>query len=59
MDFISTSKINKHLAIKIKARNLLDPTYSLSRKGINGGENIVLKSFQKGIHFSLGLTYDF
>ncbi|ANO49612.1 hypothetical protein B0A78_09690 [Flavobacterium columnare NBRC 100251 = ATCC 23463] len=59
LDFISTSKINKHLAIKIKTRNLLDPTYSLSRRGINGGENIVLKSFQKGIHFSLGLTYDF
>ncbi|MFK7078382.1 TonB-dependent receptor [Flavobacterium oreochromis] len=59
LDFISTSKINKHLAIKIKARNLLDPTYSLSRKGISGGENVVLKSFQKGINFSLGLTYDF
>ncbi|MFK7049533.1 TonB-dependent receptor [Flavobacterium davisii] len=59
LDFISTSKINKHLAIKIKARNLLDPTYSLSRRGINGGENVVLKSFQKGINFSLGLTYDF
>lgn len=59
LDFISSSKLNKHLSIKFKAKNILNPDFILSRKGAENNDDVVLRSFKKGINLSLGVSYDF
>lgn len=60
LDFVSSINLNQHWGIKLKAKNLLDPEYSLTRKpSKEGAEPIVLSSYKKGISFSLGLSYEF
>ncbi len=58
LDFVASSKLNKHWGLSIKAKNLLDPEYQLKRKasGVNS-ESIVLSSFKKGITLSMGISY--
>ena len=60
MDFVSSFRFKDHWGISFKARNLLDPEYKLTRKPSGeGAEPIVLRSYQKGIGLSLGLSYQF
>ncbi len=60
MDFISAIKFKERWGISLKARNLLDPEFRLTRKPNGEGEKpITLSSYKKGIDFSLGLTYQF
>ncbi len=60
LDFVISSKLNKHLGLNIKAKNILDPEYKLTRKasGTNT-ESTVLSSYKKGISVSMGLSYKF
>ncbi|MGV8827748.1 MAG: TonB-dependent receptor domain-containing protein [Breznakibacter sp.] len=60
LDFVSSSKLNKHFAISFKARNLLNSQYQLTRDA-NGSDakSIVLSEYKKGVNISLGLTYKF
>lgn len=60
LDFVSSSKLNRHLTLSLKARNLLNPYYQLTREanGSNGG-SVILSEYQKGISINLGLTYKF
>jgi hypothetical protein len=58
LDFVSLSKISRHLTIKLKASNLLNSTFQLTRENSNGTRNEILSQFQKGINVSLGLVYD-
>jgi len=60
LDFISSVKIKKHWGVSLKAKNLLNPDFRLTREP-NGedAEPIVLSSYKKGINFSLGLSYQF
>ena len=58
LDFVSLSKINQHLTIKLKASNLLNSTLQLTRENSDGTRNEILSQFQKGINVSLGLVYD-
>ncbi|VBB45713.1 conserved hypothetical protein [uncultured Paludibacter sp.] len=59
LDFVSGININKHLGIKLKAKNILDPEYKLMRKATTSNENQVLHSYKKGMDLSLGITYQF
>lgn len=59
LDFVSQAKLNKHLALTLKARNLLNPSFKLSRKANEGGEKIVLSDYKKGINISLGVSCTF
>ncbi len=60
LDFVSSMKLKEHWGLKLKARNLLDPEYKLTREpSTEGAEPIVLSSYKKGLSFSLGLSYEF
>ena len=60
LDFVTIAKLNKHWAINLKARNLLNPNFRLSRKP-NNDENtgsIVLSDYKKGLSISFGVSYN-
>ena len=60
LDFVSSAKFNKHFGISLKAKNLLDSDYQLTRvASVDGADATVLSSYKKGIGFSLGLSYQF
>lgn len=59
LDWVSSLKLGKHYQFKLKAQNLLNPSFQLSREGANGGNNVVLGNYKKGVNLSLGLTYNF
>lgn len=59
LNFVSITKINKHISVKFKASNLLDPSFTLTRKGNNNANNITLSRFKKGIDIDLGIAYEF
>ena len=52
--------MNEHWGIKLKAKNLLDPEFKLTREpSVDDAEKVVLRSYKKGIGLSLGLSYQF
>ena len=59
LDFVSQAKLNKHLSFNLKARNLLNPSYKLSRKANENGEKVILNDYKKGINISLGVSCTF
>lgn len=59
LDWVSSLKLGKHYSFKLKAQNLLNPSFQLRREGANGGSNVVLENYKKGVNLSLGLTYTF
>ncbi len=59
MDFVSSLRLGEHYNIKLKAQNLLNPSFQLNRDGANGGESVILGDYKKGVNLSLGVTYDF
>ena len=59
LDFVSQAKLNHWLSLNLKARNLLNPSYKLSRKADEGGEKVVLGDYKKGINISLGVSCTF
>ena len=59
LDFVSQARLNKHVSLNLKARNLLNPSHKLSRKANEGGEKIVLGDYKKGINISLGVACTF
>ncbi len=60
LDFVSSVKLKQHWAIKLKAQNLLNPEYKLTRQPSTvGAEPVVLRSYKKGLTFDLGLSYEF
>jgi len=59
LDWVSSLKLGKHYNIKVKAQNLLNPSFQLRREGANGGNNVVLGNYKKGVNLSLGLSYTF
>lgn len=59
LDFVSSYKINKYINLKLKAKNILDSTYELTRKATDGSANKTLRSYKKGMDLSLGFSYNF
>ena len=59
LDFVNSFKINKHWGISLKAMNLLNPVFKLTREGASEENmpSVVIRSYKKGISFNLGLTY--
>ncbi len=61
LDFVSLININKHLGLNVKAKNLLNPDYKLTREGA-AETNIpaaIIRSYKKGMMFDLGISYRF
>ena len=61
LDFVSLININKHFGINIKAKNLLNPEYNLTREGASTTDNqaVIIHGYKKGMAFDLGLSYKF
>lgn len=59
LDFVTRIKLDKNFVINLKGTNLLNPSFTLSREGANGGDNVTLRDYKKGINYSLGLGYTF
>lgn len=58
LDFVSSFKLNNNFTIKLKAANLTDSPYRLTRKITKTNENIILNEYRKGMNISLGLSYE-
>lgn len=58
LDFTASYKFDKHFSAKIKAANLFDASYRLTRE-TTSGEKIVLNEYKKGQSISVGLSYEF
>jgi outer membrane receptor protein involved in Fe transport len=59
LNVVSATKLNQHVTLKLRATNLLNPTYTLSRGASNSDETIILNEYKKGLNVSLGFSYDF
>lgn len=59
LDFIGSIGITEKSQLSLKARNLFNPEYRLEREGSNGGDNVVLNQFRRGLDISLGYSYKF
>ncbi|QNM85422.1 TonB-dependent receptor [Polaribacter pectinis] len=59
LDLVSSYDFNKNFSVKLKATNLLNPDFQLARAGFNGGDNVVLRNYKKGVNLSLGFSYNF
>lgn len=58
LDFVSSATFGKHFGLSLKATNLLDPSYRLSRKPtIANALPITLKAYKKGIGLGISLRY--
>ena len=60
LDFVSITKLGNHFEVSIKAKNLLDPSFRLTRESAgNSGEDVTLLTYKRGVDFSIGMTYKF
>lgn len=59
LDFTASYKFDKHFSLKIKASNLLNPAYRLTRGNSSSDDNVILNKFKKGQNISLGVSYEF
>ena len=59
LDFASSYSFNKNFSLKLKAANLLNASYRLSRESSTPNEKVVLNEFKKGQNISLGVSYQF
>ena len=57
LDFVNSISLNKNLSVSLKAINLLDPKYEVTQE-INGSD-LAVSTYQRGLNFSLGLSYTF
>lgn len=58
LDFSASCKFNKHVTLKVKASNIIDPSFRLTRKSLSG-DKTVLNDFRKGQEISIGVSYEF
>ena len=59
LDFVASAQIGKYFAVSLKARNLLNSTHQLTRKGNADNQEVVLSKYKKGMDFSIGLSCSF
>ena len=59
LDLVSSLKLGEKYRIKLKATNLMNPNFQLSRDSSTSGNNVVLSNYKKGVNLSLGFSYDF
>ena len=58
LDFVASTQLGKHFSVSLKARNLLNSTHQLTRKGNADNKEVVLSKYKKGMDLSVGLTYN-
>ena len=58
LDLVSSYHLNKKYRFNLKATNLLNPSFQLSRASA-AGSNVILSNYKKGVNLSLGISYDF
>jgi hypothetical protein len=59
LDFVTSAKLNTHWGISLKAKNLLNPDFQLSRKPNDANSSpIILSDYKKGINLSIGISYN-
>jgi hypothetical protein len=58
LDLSISQRFSRRLRMKFSAKNLLNPTYSVSATWPAAGE-VAIKSYKKGMSFGLSLAYDF
>jgi outer membrane receptor for ferrienterochelin and colicin len=56
---IASYKFSSHWGVKLKAANLLDPSYRSVRKYGDGSRENVLDEYKKGMGISVGISYDY
>ncbi|OKL38933.1 hypothetical protein A3841_03015 [Pontibacter flavimaris] len=62
LDFVTSMGLNEHLKLNLKAKNLLNPAYKLTREGAGSDTNaqsITIGSYKRGVQFDFGVTYQF
>lgn len=59
LDLVSSLKLGKRYRVKLKASNILNPSFQLSRVSSTGTSDVVLSNYKKGVNLSLGFSYDF
>ena len=59
LDFVASAQIGKYFAVSLKARNLLNSTHQLTRKGNADSQEVVLSKYKKRMDFSIGLSCSF
>ena len=59
LDFASSYSFNKNFSLKLRAANLLNASYRLSRESDAPNEKVVLNEFKKGLNISLAISYQF
>lgn len=57
LDFILKSKVNKNMGLSFSGKNLLNP--SIDRVQENNGNEVLARSYKKGMFFSIGVNYQF
>ena len=58
LDFVSSYKFNRHVTVKLRASNLLNPSYRLTRERSSSNEKVTLNEYKKGMNVSLGVSYE-
>lgn len=56
LDIVLAGRLTEHFSLNLKVKNLTDSSCRLVRNA-NGGGEVLLSSYKKGIDISLGLTY--
>jgi hypothetical protein len=57
-DIVLAGKISNRIGLKLKASNVLDPNFRLTRKVAATGETVLLNQYKKGVNISLGLSFN-
>ena len=58
LSVVASFKVNKFMTLKMKAGNLLNSPYRLTRQLATTDDKIVLNEYRKGIDFSFGIGFD-
>lgn len=58
IDFVLSGKFNKSFGWKVKAGNILDSSYRLTREIQSSQGVITLNQYKKGVNISFGISYD-
>ena len=55
---VSSFKVSKHITLKLKAANLLNPSYCLTRKFGESNDKMKLDEYKKGVDVSVGISFE-
>lgn len=58
LDFVSSYQLSKSVGLKLKATNLLDPSFTLTRDSNHPSGKTVLNQYKKGVNVSLAVSIE-